>query len=100
MTSHMRFHIGQQGMNSMEQFATTRLLHPFTQFTIVRVESDGNKATVLVHLASPPGNPAVGGHIVAGQMAGDMFVHAHRFILQREGRAWRIYEFEDAGVQP
>jgi hypothetical protein len=29
-----------------------------------------------------------------------MFVHAHRFILQREGRVWRIYEFEDAGLQP
>ena len=100
MTSHARYRIGQEGLNGIEQFATTRLLHPFTQFSIVRVESDGDKATVLVRLASPPGNPGVGAHIVAGRMEGGMFVHAHRFILQREGRAWRIYEFEDAGVQP
>ena len=70
MTSHARYRIGQEGLNGMEQFATTRLLHPFTQFTIVRVESDGDKATVLVRLASPPGNPGVGAHIVAGQMRG------------------------------
>ena len=104
MTSHMRARIGQEGLNGMERFATTRLLHPFTQFAIVQVKSEGNNATVLVRLASPPnaknGASAIGAHIVAGRMEGGMFMHAHRFILQREGRAWRIYEFEDANVQP
>jgi hypothetical protein len=51
MTSHMRYRIRQEGLNGMEQFATRRVLHPFAQSTIVQVESEGNKATILARMA-------------------------------------------------
>jgi len=42
----------------------------------------------------------VGAHGHPGRIDGDRFVHAHRFQLQREGRAWRIYQFEAVDGAP
>ena len=42
----------------------------------------------------------VGAHGHPGRIDGDRFVHSHRFQLQREGRAWRIYQFEAVDGAP
>lgn len=49
-------------------------------------------------IGSPPPQP--GTHGGGGRIVDGAFVHAHRFQLQQEGQAWRIYQFEevDAGI--
>lgn len=101
MSQHMRGRIGQEGFGGMQRFAKARL-EPFTTYDIARVTPRGDEVDVVVRLllmipagASLPRAQEVAAHEYPGRMEGNQFVHAHRFQLQREGRAWRIYQFEE-----
>lgn len=109
MTSHMRYRIGQGGVQGMERFAEGRL-QPFSTWEIVRVTERVDVAAhgardvaVVVRLSQPVDQMApsvIAAHRAYGHIEGNVFVHAHRFVLHLEGRAWRIYQFEEADVQP
>ncbi|OFX27946.1 MAG: hypothetical protein A2Z07_08125 [Armatimonadetes bacterium RBG_16_67_12] len=105
MTRHMQGRLAREGFGAMRGFLATRL-EPFATFEIIQVTPRGDEIDVVVRLmrpakpdeiGSPPPQPGThgGGRIVDGA-----FVHAHRFQLQQEGQAWRVYQFEevDAGI--
>lgn len=101
MTGHMRGRIGQEGFGGMQRFVEARL-EPFETFEIVRVTPRGDEVDVIVRLLLPVRDreaheamQQVGAHGHPGRIEGNQFVHAHRFQLQQEGRAWRIYQFEE-----
>ncbi len=102
MVQHMRGRIGQEGIYGMERFTAARL-EPFRTFQILRTAPRGTEVDVIARLLLPiaavPGAHAspepVGAHGHPGRIEGDQFAHVHRFQLQREGRAWRIYQFEE-----
>lgn len=103
MTRHMRGRIAQEGFGGMQRFLEARL-NPFTTFEIVRVlPRNTDDVDVVARLLFPipgggVGRPAAskpGDHDAPGRVEGSSYVHAHRFELQREGRAWRIYQFEE-----
>ncbi|HEY6103924.1 MAG TPA: hypothetical protein VI007_11950 [bacterium] len=102
LTRHITGRLGQEGIGGTERFVASRL-EPFRRFDIVRVTPREEETDVLVRLILPvaavPGGHSVseppGRHGHRGRIEGDQFVHAHRFQLQREGRAWRIYQFEE-----
>ncbi len=101
MTQHMRGRIGREGFGAMQRFVEARL-EPFTSYAIARVTPRGDEVDVVVRLllpvpegASPPATQEVAAHRYPGRVEGNQFVHAHRFQVQREGRAWRIYQFEE-----
>jgi len=83
-------------------------LEPFRSFEIVGATPRSDEVDIVVRLflqvaelrgghASPE---PVGAHGHPGRIDGDRFVHSHRFQLQREGRAWRIYQFEAVDGAP
>lgn len=101
MTQHMRGRIGREGFGAMQRFVDSRL-EPFDTYEIVRTTARGDEVDVVVRLRLPipqgePGHTAMpaAAHGHPGRVEGDQFVHAHRFQVQREGRAWRIYQFEE-----
>lgn len=101
MTRHIRGRLGQEGIGATERFVQARL-EPFRSFEIARVSPRGDETDVVARLllpvpegAAPQATPAVGAHTSPGRLEGSRFVHAHRFVLQQEGRAWRIYQFEE-----
>lgn len=102
MTQHVRGRIGREGFGAMERFVEARL-EPFRSFEIIRVTPRGDEVGVVVRLllpipegtSAPPTTQAAGTHGYPGRVEGKQFVHAHRFQFQREGRAWRIYQFEE-----
>lgn len=103
MTSQQRYRIGQENVNGMERFTEDRL-RPFSTWAILKVDARGaREVDVVVRLSQPVAMTppsVVAAHRAYGHVVGDAFVHAHRFVLQHEGRAWRIYQFEEADVQP
>lgn len=87
----------------MQGFVESRL-EPFKSYEVVRATPRGDEVDVFVRLLLPvqPGEQpqheamsTVGAHGHPGRIEGNQFVHAHRFQLQQEGRAWRIYQFEE-----
>ena len=96
LTRHIRGRLGQEGIGGTERVGDSL-------FEIIRVTPRGAETDVIVRLLLPvaevpgehtgPEPAARHGH--PGRLEGDQFVHAHRFQLQREGRAWRIYQFEE-----
>lgn len=101
MTQHMRGRIGREGVGAMQRFVEARL-EPFASYEIARVTPRGDEVDVVVRLllpvpagASPPATQEVGAHRYPGRVEGDQVVHAHRFQLQQDGAAWRIYQFEE-----
>ena len=102
LVQHMRARTGQEGIGGMQRFTDARL-EPFRTFDITGVTPRGGAVDVVVSLRLPvaevPGDHAAAEPLAAhghpGRIEGDQFVHAHRFQLQREGRAWRIYQFEE-----
>jgi len=101
MTQHMRGRLSREGFSAMDRYLEARL-EPFDTFEIVRTTPRGDETDVVVRLLLPiPGGQVVvpaqaGMHATPGRVEGDHFVHAHRFVLQREGLgAWRIYQFEE-----
>jgi hypothetical protein len=102
LTRHMRGRLGQEGIGGTERFVDSRL-EPFLAFEIIRVTPRGAETDVVTRLLLPvaevpgehTGPEPVARHGHPGRLEGDQFVHAHRFQLQREGGAWRIYQFEE-----
>lgn len=102
MTRHVRGRLSTEGIGGTERYVRARL-ERFQSFEIVRTAPRGDEVDVVVRLLlpvpeQPAGQvtqPAVGGHGYPGRIEGGQYVHAHRFQLQQEGRAWRIYQFEE-----
>ncbi len=102
MTRHISGRITQEGFGGMQRYLEARL-NPFTTFEIVRVTPRNGEVDVVARLLLPipggsGGQPVAsqpGEHGAPGRVEGSNFVHSHRFVLQREGRAWRIYQFEE-----
>lgn len=103
MTSPQRYRIGQEGVDGMERFAQGRL-QPFSTWEIVRVAAHGDREVdVVVRLSQPVSEmvpSTIAAHRAYGHIEGNIFAHAHRFVLQHEGRGWRIYQFEEADARP
>lgn len=103
MTSHQRYRIGQDGVDGMERFTQSRF-QPFSTWEIVRVAGRGDREVDVMVQLSPPisETPAsiIAAHRAYGHVEGNVFAHAHRFVLQHEGRAWRIYQFEESDARP
>lgn len=101
MTQHMRGRLSREGFDAMDRYLEARL-EPFDTFEIVRMMPRGDETDVIVRLLLPiseqqtAGPARAGMHGTPGRVEGNHFVHAHRFVLQREGLgAWRIYQFEE-----
>ena len=96
LVQHMRARTGQEGIGGMQRFTAARL-EPFRTFDITDATPRGEELDVVVRLFLPvadvPGAHAAGeppaAHGHPGRIEGEQFVHAHRFQLQRDGRADR-----------
>ena len=107
MTQHMRGRIGREGFGAMQRYVEARL-EPFRAFEIVWVTSRFDDADVVARLLPPITGTAIAAgqpqeiarHEYPGRIEGNRFVHAHRFQLQWDGWAWRIYQFEEVDERP